>query len=55
MNTHMHEHTFALVSNFSATVGVQEILRTVSPPKGITPCDGTIFIVGKRLWSQICN
>lgn len=55
MNTYMHKHTFALVSNFSATVGVQEILRTVSPPNGIIPCDGTILMVDKRLWSQTCK
>ena len=48
----MAKHTFALVSNFSTTVEVQEILRTVSPPNGITPCDGTILIADERLWSQ---
>lgn len=51
----MHKHTFALVSNFSLTVGVQEILRTVSPPSGMIPCDGIILIIDKRLWSQIYN
>lgn len=51
----MHKHTLALVSNFSLTVGVQEILRTVSPPSGMIPCDGTILIIDKRLWSQTYN
>lgn len=45
----MNKYTFALVSNFSATVGVEEILRTVIPPNGIIPSDGTILMVGKRL------
>jgi hypothetical protein len=45
----MNRHTFALVSNFSATEGVQEILRTVIPPNGIIPSDGTILMVDKRL------
>lgn len=45
----MNKNTFALVSNFSATVGVEEILRTVIPPNGIIPSDGTILMVGKRL------
>ena len=51
----MHKHTFALVSNFSLMVGVQEMLRTVSPPSGMIPCDGTIWIIDKRLWSQTYN
>lgn len=45
----MYGHTFALVSNFSATVGLQEILRAVIPPNGTIPCDGIILMVGKRL------
>lgn len=52
---HIDRHTFAVVSNFSATVGVQEILRIVIPPNGIIPSDGTMLMVGKRLWSQTCN
>lgn len=54
-HTYIYKHTFAFVSNFSAMVGVQEILSTVSPPNGIIPSDGMILIVDKRLWSQICN
>lgn len=51
----MHKHTFAPVSNFPATVGVQEVLRTVSPRNGMIPCDGTTSITDKRLWSQTYN
>lgn len=51
----MYKHTFALVSNSSKSELVQEILRTVSPPNGTIPSDGTISMIGKRLWSQTCN